>query len=240
RRLDRLVADAEAALDQRDFRLASSRLEEYLQSCPDDLAVRLLAAQAARRQGHFDAARDHLTFYQDHKGPPEVALREMHLLATQGYDAPDAEPLIAACLSPSPAPDADLVLEAAIEHRLKLLERERDSGKSLVEGPFVKARAQAEQAITLWLERRPGPADQVQGLVWRGKLNLLIDRRAALADFRRATELAPDHFDARVNLAATLLEYDVGEAAEHLELLHARDPRNPQVSMLLARARRGL
>src|SRR5262249_29616872 len=126
------------------------------------------------------------------------------------------------------------------EHRLKLIERARNAGKTLVEGPYGKARAQAEQAIALWLQRRPSRADQVQGLIWRGQLNLLINQRAAIDDFRRATERDPHHFAARARLAASLLEYDVSEAAEHLELLHARDPRNPQVIMLLARARRSL
>src|SRR5262249_55268890 len=134
RRLDRLLADANAALDERDFRLALSRFDEYLRSRPDDLPVRLLAAQTARRQGHFHAARDHLRSYQDHHGPPEPRLRELQLLATQGYGTSDAEPLIAACLSPSPPPEADLVLEVAIEHRLKLIDRARNSGKTLVEG----------------------------------------------------------------------------------------------------------
>lgn len=241
RRLGRLLADANAALEQRDFGLASSRFEEYLQSRPDDLSVRLLAAQTARRQGQFDSARNHLHCYQDHNGPPEPRLRELQLLlAAQGRDTSDAETLLVACLSPSPPADADLVLEMATEHHLKLIERGFNLGKTLVEGPYGKARALTEQAIATWLQRRPGRADQVQGLIWRGKLNLIINQRAAIEDFRRATELSPNHIEARTNLAASLIAFDVREAAEHLELLHARDPRNPQVIMLLARARRSL
>src|SRR5262249_46315468 len=132
------------------------------------------------------------------------------------------------------------VLEVAIEHQLKLLEREANSGMSLVEGTNGTARDKTEQAIATWLQWRTGRADQVQGLIWRGKLNLLVSRRAAIDDFRRATEMDPGHFDARLNLAVSLVEYAVGESAEHLELLRARDPRNPRVVMLLARARRSL
>jgi tetratricopeptide (TPR) repeat protein len=241
RRLNRLLADANSAIDERDFPLASSRFDEYLRSRPDDLAVRLLAARTARRQGQFDAAREHLDYYQDHNGPPEPRLRELQLLlAAQGSGTSGAETLIAACLSPSPPTDADLVLEVAIEQQLKLLEREFNSGLTLVEGPNAKARAQIEKAIALWLQQRPGRADQVQGLLWRGKLNLMIDRRAAIDDFRRANEMDPNHFDARFHLAASLMEYDVSVAGGHLGLLHGRDPRNPQVTMLLARARRSL
>ncbi len=241
RRLDRLLDEANASLDQRGFRLASSRFEEYLRSRPDDLPVRLLAAQTARRRGDLDAARDHLGIYQDHNGPPEPRLRELKLvLLAQGQGASDTETLITECLSPSAPPDADLVLEAVIEHQLKLLDRESNSGMSLVEGANAKARAQTEQTIATWLQRRPGRADQAQGLIWRGKLNLLFNRRAAIDDFRRAIEMDPNHFDARLNLAVSLVEYDVSEAAKQLELLHSRDPRNTQVILLLARARRSL
>ncbi len=240
RRLDRILADADLALDHRDFPVASSQLNEYLDARPDDSSVRLLAAQTARRQGDFAAARRHLRFYEEHKGPPEPRLREEQLLLAQEDGSWDADDLIASCLSPSPPQDVDLVLEVAIEQQLKLIEHASNTGKTLVEGPYAKARSQTEQAIGIWLQRRPGQADQVQGLIWRGKLNLLSNPRAAIDDFRRATDLDPNHYNARLNLAISLIEYDVSEAAEHLEILHARKPEDEQVIMLLARARRSL
>ncbi len=224
RRLDRLLADANGALDRRDFRLASSKLDEYLREQPDDLPARLLAAQAARRQGDFDAAHTHLRYHQDHDGPPEPRLREQQLLLAQEDGTSDADVLIESCLSPSPPPDVDLVLEVAIDQQLKLVDRAFNAGKTLVDGPAGMARARVEQAIALWLQRRPLPADQVQGLIWRGKLHLVTDQRAAIDDFRRATEIDPGHFNARLQLAVSLMEYDVHEAAQHLEHLHDCDP----------------
>jgi tetratricopeptide (TPR) repeat protein len=240
RRLDRLLADANAANDRRDFPSASARLTEYLRDRPDDLPVCLLAAQTARRQGDLDAAHSHLRYYQEHGGQDEPRLREQQLLLTQEGETSDADALIESCLAPSPPPDVDLVLEVAIEQQLKRLERTFNAGKTLVDGPNGQARAQTEQAIAVWLQRRAGPADQVQGLIWRGQLHLLTDQRAAIEDFRRATEIDTDHFNARMNLARSLIEYDVNEAGRHLEALHAREPQAPQVIMLLARVRRSV
>lgn len=240
RHLDRLLTDANAALDQRDFPTASARLNEYLESRPDDLPVRLLAAQTARRQGDFDAAHGQLRRYQDAGGPPEARLRELQLLIAQEDGTSDADALMASCLSPAPPPDVDLVLEVAIEQHLKLLDRAYRSGKTLVDGPSGKARAQTERAIAVWLQRRPLQADQIQGLIWRGDLDLLTNRRAAVDDFRQATEIDPTHFNARLDLAIALVEYDMSEAAQHLEFLHTRDPENQQVSLLLAQVRRSL
>jgi tetratricopeptide (TPR) repeat protein len=240
RRLDRLLTDANAAIDRRDFPSASARLNEYLRDRPDDLPVRLLAAQTARRQGDFDAAHSYLSYYQEHGGPDESRLREQQLLLAQEDDTPDVDVLMESCLEPSPPPDVDLVLEVVIERQLKRIDRAFNAGKTLVDGPSGKARAETEQAIAIWLQRRASPADQVQGLIWRGRLHLLTDQRAAIDDFRRATEIDPDHFNARMNLARSLIEYDVNEAGRHLELLNARDPQNPQVIMMLAQVRRSL
>ncbi|MBO0697306.1 MAG: tetratricopeptide repeat protein, partial [Zavarzinella sp.] len=148
--------------------------------------------------------------------------------------------LMASCLSRAPPADVDLVLEVAIEQHLKLLDRAYRSGKTLVDGPSGKARAQTERAIAVWLQRRPLQADQIQGLIWRGDLDLLTNRRAAVDDFRRATEIDPTHFNARLDLAIALVEYDMSEAAQHLEFLHTRDPENQQVTLLLAQVRRSL
>jgi tetratricopeptide (TPR) repeat protein len=252
RRLDRILAEANRALEQRDFRLASSRLGEYLDSRPDDLPVRLLAAQTARRQGDFAAARNHLRRYQEHKGSSELRLREERLLIAQEDGTSDGEDLIASCLSPSPPEDVEMVLEVVIEQQLKVLERAHSYRQTVVEGPYAKSRAQTEQAIGIWLQRRSGQPDQIQGLIWRGRLSRLTDPRAAVDDFRRATDIDPDHILARLNLAISLIEYDAHEAGQHLEYLHARipqeqqgflqtqDSQNQHVMLLLAQVRRSL
>src|SRR5262249_40056067 len=44
----------------------------------------------------------------------------------------------------------------------------------------------------------------------------------------------PNHFEARLYLALALSQESLGEAAEHLKLLHKRDPANDQVRLPLA------
>src|SRR5689334_23289329 len=59
---------AEEALDRRDFEAASAHLEKCLDVSPKDTDSRLLAAQAARRQGKFDEARHHLHLFKQAGG----------------------------------------------------------------------------------------------------------------------------------------------------------------------------
>src|SRR5579883_2248911 len=53
-----------AALERRDFRDASARLDRALATDPSDLTTRLLAAQAARRGGNYAEALAQLRLYE--------------------------------------------------------------------------------------------------------------------------------------------------------------------------------
>src|SRR5205085_1667408 len=132
------------------------------------------------------------------------------------------------------APDTPLKLEAILEGSLQAMTPSEQ-------------RAPAEgtpdllQAVALWLQVCRDPVDQAQGLVWRGRVYGIRSQHAlAVADFRAALELAPDLFDARLQLAEAIALEAPREAAAHLQQLHQRDPSNNQVRFYLASLRRGL
>src|SRR5262249_4733215 len=74
---------------------------------------------------------------------------------------------------------------------------------------------EALRCLQLWLERRP---DAVQALLWRGEVwERLLHTEDALADYRRALELAPERDDDRLHLAEVLITArQPQEAARHL------------------------
>jgi len=97
------------------------------------------------------------------------------------------------------------------------------------------------KAVDLWLRLRPDPADQAQGLVWRGRLHgYQNDYPKAVADLRKAVELDPDSLDARLRLAAVIAQESPQKAADQLEALRQRHPDNIQLLFSLATVRRVL
>ena len=143
-------------------------------------------------------------------------------------------------MSDSHEPEAYLALEVAIAANVSRFEGAYISGMTLVEGPAETIRVKTERAIALWSQLRAGRADRAQGFVWRGRIRLLVDSAAGVQDFRSALELDPEHFEARLQLAAALEDYNPREAVEHLEILRERQPRNKRVRLLLAHYRRSL
>jgi predicted Zn-dependent protease len=125
--------------------------------------------------------------------------------------------------------EAPLILEACIEGLLKV-------GCNKTGQPEL-----ARRAIDQWLATRPAAADQAQGLVWRARIAALAnDQPAALADLRRALDLEPDAFDARLYLALFTADQSPAEAGAHLRVLHTRDPADDRVRFALATVLRNL
>jgi len=240
RRLDAIIDAANESIEGRDFAAASAHLNEYLAARPKDIPIRLLAAQTARRNRDFDIARKHLRIYQDLDGPKEPRARERQLLLAQEDGGAEVVDLLESCLSATPPEDVDLACEVAIEQMLNFLDSSVRAGMSILEGPRGKARDRTELAIQLWFQRRPGQADQVQGLIWRANLNQWVNLASTHSDYRRALEIDPNHFKARTSLAMSLMNYDAREATQHLELLHQRVPSDQHVSIQLAISRRNI
>jgi tetratricopeptide (TPR) repeat protein len=214
---------ATQALERYDYWQASKHLESYLSARPNDPEGLLLAGQTARRRGDFQATLRLLRQAEQHGASAEALSTERQLLRIQMGDLTDADRLSELCTEHANEPAGALALEVFIEGSLRAVNVSR-----------------ARWAVDLWLTKRTGAADQAQGLVWRGRVNELVqDFPQALADFRAAVERDPDHPPARLWLAQALIREEPREAAPHLEWLRRRAD-DPEVRLLTARFRRTL
>ena len=215
---------ASRALENYDYEQAGAYLDGYLSVHPTDPETLLLAAQTARRRGDFPEALRLLSRAEKQGAPAEAVGAERQLLQIQGGELTDAGALAQFCSDHADDPNGALAMEVLIEGGLKGLK------------PSL-----ARWAVDLWLAHRPGKADQVQGLLWRGRVYEFIqDFPHALADFRKAVELAPDNAGARLRLAETLIREEPREAAVHLDWLRRARPDDPEVRFQTARLRRSL
>jgi tetratricopeptide (TPR) repeat protein len=232
---------AEEALARRDFRQAAAHLRVCLDARPGDLSARLLAAQAARRQGDLAQAAEHLSAYEAANGPADELAEERRRLRAQEGDPAAAELLLASGSRDPPPPGADLALEAAIEGILAAMEAAFERGMLYTDARAAREVARLRDAVALWQRRREAEPDQVQADVWRGRIHLLTNEPAAAAALlRQALVRAPDHFGARLSLAGALVNASPAEAADHLQALRRQAPGNGRVGYLLAAVRRSL
>jgi tetratricopeptide (TPR) repeat protein len=235
---------AHDALGRRDFAAASVHLNQALEAWPSNLETQLLAAQTERRRGRFDEAQRHLNIYIERKGAKAARAAEAAegtLYKLQNGDLRTATAQLAYCTAHPEAADAPLILEAVIEGSLKSLVPAAKLGLIASDGPAAPEAARTRQAIDLWLKQYPAPADQVQGLVWRGRLHGIVKEHAAeVADFRAALERNPEDFEARWQLALAVVTHAPEESAAHLEKLEQRYPDNRQVRLALAGVWRNL
>ncbi|MGH7172001.1 MAG: tetratricopeptide repeat protein [Gemmataceae bacterium] len=231
---------ARAALERRDFRHADTHLRAYLAVWPKEPTAQLLAARSARRQGNVGQCLQHLRWCQNSADLREAVDLEYRLNRLKASDLLEAEALLAQCFSHPQDANTPLILEAVIQSSLKLLSAATTLGllakDELVE-PYV---ARTRRAVDLWLELRPGPFDRAEGLVWRGQLEKFTKGEKALADFRKALDLNPNHFDAAMHLAMYVMEADPEQAIASLERLNQRYPKNALVRYDLASAYRAM
>jgi predicted Zn-dependent protease len=228
---------AEEALERRDFAEADAHLKKCLDASPGNLTWRLAAAQTARRRGDYRAAQDRLAAYEKEGGSAEALAQERKLLLAQQGDPALIDALLSSCEGRPKAPETASVLEAVLQGIDTALKAASAKGAK----PPPEYLARARRAAGLWLELRPGPADQAQGLVWRADfLRLGNDRPGAVAELRKALEVAPDHFEARLELAELVAPEDPREAAGLLEALRRRHPDDNRVRYPLALVRRSL
>jgi tetratricopeptide (TPR) repeat protein len=231
-------AAAESDLERRDFAAADLHFRQCLQVWPDDLGLRLQAAQTARRHGDWDKAFEQLQVYEKKHGPAEPLALEYRLWAVQQGDLTLAPSLWALCqANPDPIPTR-LILEALIQGSLN------SQTAAYIQGMYIADRAwveQTQQAVELWLKLSPGGADHVQGLVWRGRTYALADAvPKAIADLRKALELDANHLEARLHLGMLLAPNDPAAAARELAIVRGHDPTDDKVRLALASVRRRL
>lgn len=215
---------AQQALDRCEFKEAAQHLENYLVLRPNEGDTWLLASQTARRLGNYKDAEKMLRTAQD-LGVERISLDTERLLKrVQQGNLTQAEALFAYCQANAKAADSALVMEAIIEGSLGVFDL-----------------SLSERAIALWLNERTLPFEQARGLVWRARLNDFNNEvDAAVADFNKAIELAPDYYPARFFLAQTLLSHDPRSVGPHLQWLLDRNPDDPGVLLIGARLHRSL
>src|SRR5438876_701000 len=116
---------------------------------------------------------------------PDPALdRELKLLRLQRGELSVADPLVPQALDGPGGPDDAFVLEAYLIGALTALAPPPEFGRAFVGGPPPPEAARLLRAADRWLRLRDGKADQVQGLVWRGRVRALAgDYPDAVADF---------------------------------------------------------
>ncbi len=219
---------ARSALDRRDFESAYQLVSTRLAERPDDAAAQLLAARASRRGGDLPRATNHLRRYRDTRGPDAAYEFESALVRVKSGDAAEAERLFAAHVERPNDAETPFVLEAYIEGRLTALARDGAP-------PPADQAAKLRRATDLWLKRRTGLEDQVQGRLWLARMcEAVNDPAGRVAALREAVALDPDHFGARYQLSQQLAQERPDETREHLEHLRIKYPDDTRIRYGLA------
>jgi tetratricopeptide (TPR) repeat protein len=205
-------------------RYHSTEAREHLEACmrmwpwSRNSRLHLLAARAARRDGDYEAAKQHLQQCQDLHGdgpPDEESVLEWAMLRGMEGDLDTVEEPLKTTLRKHPEV-APLILEAL-------------AGSYLRMARVVDALRYADA----WAEIQP---DNPQVWFVRGNIHRQVGAsQKAAEDYRRAIELDPERRQARWWLAQALLEIGrYQEALEHMELVHKLQPDDPDVRVRLA------
>jgi Tfp pilus assembly protein PilF len=210
---------AQRALERRDFGAALQHVSSCLESRAESAEANFLAARLARMTLDYRAAGKHLRNCERFGGLREMIDLERALARAQRGELADVDQRLLGFVERG-HPDSLLILEA------------------LSRGYLANFRLQeAQHCLEHWLEQRP---NDVQALLWRGEIwERLLKVEDALADYRRAIELAPDRNDERLHLAETLIAArQPAEASLHLSVLAERRPEDADILLNVARCRR--
>jgi tetratricopeptide (TPR) repeat protein len=205
-------------------RYHSTEAREHLEACmrvwPWSRSGRLhlLAARAARRDGDYEAAKQHLQECQNLHGDGPLdaeSVLEWAMLRGMEGDLDTVEEPLKTSLRKNPEA-APIILEAL-------------AGSYLRMSRVVDALRYADA----WLEIQP---DNAQASFVRGNIHRQVGAtQSAAKDFRRVIELDPERHQARWWLALALLEIGrYQEALGHVELLHKLHPHDPDIRVRLA------
>jgi tetratricopeptide (TPR) repeat protein len=207
------------ALARQDYEAAWGHVCLALRGRPRSADLHLLAARVARQSDRIPEAQEHLKKCLEFQGgiSEPLKLERMMLAAQSGQPETVLESLFLYVREDHPS--APLILEALCFgfRRVRLT------------GP-------AARCAQLWLEREP---DNVQALICHGACcGELGNFNAAVADFQKALELAPERNGCRQNLALALLEMSqFDQATEQFEQVLAAQPDNRVAGLGLAQCR---
>jgi tetratricopeptide (TPR) repeat protein len=206
---------ADTALQRYDFEGASNQFEQCLRVWPDRFSTLLAAARAARRAERYELADNYLAACQKDGVTTETAMERAMFRAQQGDLAETELPLQRPIVEGSP--DAVLYVEALARGYLAMNQYDK-----------------AINALEDLIERAP---EHPWAYFWRGGLFQTMERPAdALADYRRAVELAPWQSAFRLRLVLVLLDdRQIARAGPHVDELLFERPNDPQVLIAAAR-----
>jgi Flp pilus assembly protein TadD len=216
-RFHRDRAEAERALAQYDFALARGRLAECLRLWPRDPATRLLAAQAARRDGDVDAAEQQLDAFRLATGGrgPERTL-EWALIQAQRGRVREVVDYLISCLD-AHHPASEQILEALALGSVQVYRI--DWTRFWVDELLAKS-----------------PNNPIGRLLQAQTAESLGNDAQALEGYRALVTEYPRSLQARSSLAALLLRtHNYEEAAGHYEELHRQQPEQAQHLLCLVR-----
>ncbi|MBM3979234.1 MAG: tetratricopeptide repeat protein [Planctomycetes bacterium] len=240
------LREARAALDRREFQTAVNLLAARLEKNPTDKAAALLLAQTARRANDFNRARLlHAEYEQRFGSTPELE-REVRLLRAQTGSGPELARVFAEVVAKPGAPDAALAAEAFIEGKFRVVAplgagRADPATEEAALAAVEAAAPDLTRAVDLWLGARPGTADQVQGRLWRARLDFALNKHpSGVAALREALARDPDHYEARYQLAQAVAQSDPDAAIAHFEQLLQARPTDTAVRFALATACRSV
>lgn len=233
------LAQAEQAIERRDFRAAGELLDRYLSDYPRDLDARLLAARSARRRGDYDDANKHLQAFEREGGPQQALRFEYQLLRFEQGELADSEQLLTFCEAKPDEVEVRSILEAVIAGNLNVLARPltpHNPMPNLAIPPIRHART----AIGLWFRLASTSAERVQGFVWRARFRELAHEHAgAIEDIVAGLALQPDHYELRVYWAFFIAQEAPRESLEHFEALARQYPDDAFVRRARASGYRG-
>ena len=189
--------------------------------------------RAPRRRGDTAAALDFVRKFEQAGGKHERAKLEYRFIRIEEGDLTDVDDLAKHAIDRR-IPETPLAAEAVAEGCLKALSPEPGTGANYGDNALLLL-GHVRHAANVWLELRRGQADQVAGLVWRGRVQCLLgDHANGLPDLKQAMALAPDQFEPRLHYAFFVDMHDTGEALRQFSILRQQKPDDPLVAFALA------
>jgi tetratricopeptide (TPR) repeat protein len=202
---------ARKALERQDYSQAQELLTQHLRFRPDSAEGNLLSARLARRSGDLAEAARRLQACEKLGSLPRDVLQLEQILFEVQQGNLEREKFLQDCLARQ-HPDTFVILEALSQGYTKRYQL-----------------SQALDCLNRMLEQQP---DNPYALTRRGWIQERFhNNKEALADYRRAVEVAPEHVLARRFLADSLLHFarKPEEAAQHYEFLLQRQPDDPNL-----------
>ena len=211
---------AVTAIDNHDVKNARQLLDQVLRKWPDSGEVHFFAARAARLEGAYRVARDHLSDASKYGWVEEAIDVERSLLQfLNGESSQKAESYLIHCLNMN-HPDSHWIAEV------------------LTPVYYANFRlAEANDCAEKWVEHAPKSA---KGWALLGDIReRSLKKEAAVQAYRTAHGLSPNDAKIEFNLARLIIDakMEPGEASDHLDKLRELQPDDVDVATVWAACR---